>query len=41
MLGHILITLALLIAYSTLQPLDDLLRAAEKLKAGDLTTRVP
>jgi signal transduction histidine kinase len=30
-----------LLAYSTLQPLDDLLRATERLKEGDFKTRVP
>ena len=35
------VPLVVLGAYSTLQPLDDVLRATERLKAGDLGTRVP
>jgi signal transduction histidine kinase len=35
------VPVALLLAYSTLQPLGDLLRATERIKAGDFSTRVP
>jgi len=33
--------IAVWLAYSTLEPLDDLMRATERLKQGDLTARVP
>ena len=35
------VPVALLLAFSTLQPLDDLTRATERLKRGDFDTRVP
>lgn len=35
------VPLVLLLAHSTLQPLNDLLRVAEGLKTGDMTMRVP
>jgi signal transduction histidine kinase len=35
------VPVALLVAYSTIQPLEDVLRATERLKRGDFSTRVP